>query len=129
MKLAENSEVKTRKQTIARIAALIALIACSAINGFAQSLISKVDQYMKEKSREQDFGAAVLIARGGKVIVSKGYGLANRKLDVPVTPQTKFRIGSITKQFTAVSIMLLQERGKLNVQDSVCKYVTPCPRA
>jgi CubicO group peptidase (beta-lactamase class C family) len=121
--------VKTRKQIIIRVAAVVAITACSTMGSFAQSLISKVDQYMNDEIREKDFGAAVLIARDGKILVSKGYGLANRELDVPVTPQTKFRIGSMTKQFTAVSIMLLQERGKLSVKDSVCMYVKPCPEA
>jgi len=48
---------------------------------------------------------------------------------VPNTPQTKFRLGSITKPFTAMAIMILQERGKLSVQDSICKYLTDCPPA
>ena len=59
--------------------------------------------------------------------MSKGYGLANVELEVPNTPQTKFRVGSVTKVFTASAIMLLQERAKLSLQDSICKYLSDCP--
>jgi CubicO group peptidase (beta-lactamase class C family) len=69
----------------------------------------------------------VLVARGGHVVVSRGYGLASVEHEVPNTPQTRFRIGSLTKQFTAMAIMMLQERGKLSVEDSICKYLPDCP--
>lgn len=55
--------------------------------------------------------------------------MANLEYDVPNNPQTKFRIGSITKQFTAMAVLILQERGKLNLQDSICRYVADCPAA
>lgn len=75
------------------------------------------------------YGGSILIARDGKAVISKGYGPANIELNVVNSPQTVFRIGSLTKQFTAAAILLLQERGKLNVQDSVCKYLAECPAA
>jgi CubicO group peptidase (beta-lactamase class C family) len=75
-----------------------------------------------------EFSGAVLISREGEVLLSKGYGLASLELGAPNNPKTKFRIGSITKQFTAMAIMILQERGKLNVQDPICKYVSECPQ-
>ena len=55
--------------------------------------------------------------------------MANIELAVPNTPQTVFRLGSVTKQFTAMAIMMLQERGKLRVSDPVCQYLTDCPAA
>jgi len=90
--------------------------------------MSKVDKYLNTAVETGKFSGSVLIARNGKVLVRKGYGLANRELNVPNTPQMKFRIGSLSKQFTAMAIMILQERGKLSVQDSTCKYVPDCPR-
>jgi CubicO group peptidase (beta-lactamase class C family) len=72
---------------------------------------------------------SILVARDGKVLLSKGYGMANLELDVPNTPQTKFRLASVTKQFTAMAILLLQQQGKLNVQDPICKYIQDCPEA
>ena len=73
------------------------------------------------------FSGAVLIARDGQVLVRKGYGLANREHGVPNTPQTTFRLGSVTKQFTAMAILLLEQQGKLTVQDRICTYVSHAP--
>jgi len=69
------------------------------------------------------------VARDGSPIVSKSYGMTNYELNVLNTPQSVFRIASITKQFTATSIMILEERGKLNVNDPICKYLDNCPPA
>src|SRR5437764_1342473 len=87
----------------------------------------KVSVYMDALVKAGWFSGSILIAQDGKVLVSKGYGMANAELDVPNTPQTKFRIGSVTKVFTAIAIMLLQEKGKLSLKDSICKYLTECP--
>jgi CubicO group peptidase (beta-lactamase class C family) len=94
-----------------------------------QDITPKIDEYMDALVRGGKFNGSILIAREGKVLVSKGYGMANFELDAPNTPQTKFRLGSITKPFTAMAIMILQERGKLSVQDSICKYLADCPAA
>jgi len=94
----------------------------------AAPITSKLDEYLSAAAK-QGFTGSALVARDGKVIFSKGCGMANAEWDIPNTAQTKFRLGSITKQFTAASILLLQERGKLSVQDPVCKYVAECPKA
>jgi CubicO group peptidase (beta-lactamase class C family) len=75
------------------------------------------------------FMGSVLVARGDKVLFSKGYGFANLEWDIPNTPDTKFRIGSLTKQFTAVLILKLEEQGKLSVSDPVKKYIADAPAA
>jgi CubicO group peptidase (beta-lactamase class C family) len=110
---------------------LSALSLFAAVGKLAQEaapITSKLDEYLSAAAK-QGFTGSTLVARDGKVIFSKGYGMANAEWDIPNTPQTKFRLGSITKQFTAASILLLQERGKLSVQESVCKYVAECPKA
>ena len=61
------------------------------------------------------------------MLLSKGYGMANFELNVPNTPQTKFHLGSVSKTFTAAAIMILQERGKLNVHDPLSKYIPDYP--
>ena len=94
-----------------------------------QDITRKIDDYMDTLVKAGWFNGSILIARNGKVVADKGYGMANFELDVPNTPQTKFRLGSITKPITAMAIMLLQERGKLSDQDSICKYLPECPAA
>jgi CubicO group peptidase (beta-lactamase class C family) len=71
----------------------------------------------------------VLVARGDKVLFSKGYGFANLEWRIPNDPATKFRIGSITKQFTAAAILLLEERGKLAIDEHVKTHLPDVPAA
>src|SRR2546421_8445836 len=93
----------------------------------AQDVAPKVDEYMNAAGRAHHFSGTVLLAHDGHSIVSRGYGMANFELNVANTPKTKFRIGSMTKQFTPLGGFILQERGKLSVTHSVCKYVSQCP--
>lgn len=95
----------------------------------SEQIVSKVNEYMDAAQRIDRFSGSILVARDGKPIVSKGYGMANYEWDIPNSPQTEFRLGSVTKQFTAAAIMLLQERGRLSVNDPVCRYFTDCPAA
>jgi CubicO group peptidase (beta-lactamase class C family) len=78
--------------------------------------------------KEDAAGSAILAAQDGRILFEKGYGLADIERHLPVTPQTKFRIGSITKQFTAAAILKLQEQGKLSVNDKLSKYALDFPR-
>jgi CubicO group peptidase (beta-lactamase class C family) len=90
---------------------------------------ARMEQIMKSYAAERQFMGSVLVARGGQVLFSKGYGSADLEWDIPNAPNTKFRLGSVTKQFTAASILLLEERGKLSVSDPVKKYVPDAPAA
>lgn len=118
-----------RQGNISRLALLSACLLALSHAARAQDLAPKIDEYMNAAVKVDRFSGAILVARDGKIIAAKGYGMADLENDVPNTPETKFRLGSLTKQFTSASIMLLQERGKLSVQDSICKYVAPCPEA
>ena len=89
---------------------------------------SRMDQAIQKLVPGQFMGS-VLVARGDKTLLSKGYGSANLEWGIPNTPQTKFRIASLTKQFTAACILLLEQRGKLKVEDSVKKYMADAPPA
>jgi D-alanyl-D-alanine carboxypeptidase len=73
------------------------------------------------------FAGAVLIAKHGKVIFSEAYGLADREHTTPNTLKTRFRIGSMNKMFTAVSILQLAQAGKVDVKETVGKYLTDYP--
>ena len=70
----------------------------------------------------------MLVAQNGRVLFEKGYGLADVEKHAAATPETKFRIGSITKQFTAAAILKLQEEGKLSVNDKLSKFIPDYPR-
>jgi CubicO group peptidase (beta-lactamase class C family) len=88
-----------------------------------------MDAYLSKLVDVRGFRGAVLVARGTDVLLSKGYDLADRSTGVLNTPHTRYRIGSITKQFTALAVLKLQELGKLKVTDRVCQHVAPCPAA
>lgn len=115
---------KLHRPALLCLLTLFCFLPCSA-----QEIADRVDELMTAAMKSDHFNGSILITRNGKVIVSKGYGMSNIENDIPNTSQTKFRIGSLTKQFTAMAIMMLQERGKLNVEHSVCNYLTNCPEA
>ncbi len=121
--------MKRQIKQFGRIALLCAIQLLCVMNNPAQQLTSKFEEYASSEVNAGRFSGVILIARDGKVLMSKAYGLANIENDVPNTLQTKFRIGSLTKQFTAMAILILQERQKLNVQDSICKYLPQCLEA
>jgi len=91
--------------------------------------IARMEEVIRSYTSDHRFMGTVLVARGEQTLLSKGYGSANLEWDVPNSPNTKFRLGSITKQFTAASILLLQERGKLKINDPVKTYMPDAPAA
>jgi CubicO group peptidase (beta-lactamase class C family) len=72
-------------------------------------------------------GIAVAVVKDGKIIFKKGYGTANLEYDTPITPKTVFQIASVSKQFTAFSIYLLEKQGKISLEDDIRKYVPEVP--
>lgn len=87
-----------------------------------------LDDYMQAELKIKQFNGAVVVIQKEKVIYKKAFGLADREWDVGNTIDTKFRIGSITKQFTAACIMQLAEQGKLSVDDKLTKYFPDYPK-
>ncbi len=115
-------------------AVCVALLPFLATAAYAQTadkaLEARVDAaVMKLMDEKKTVGAEVGVMQGGKMILAKGYGLANIELGVPVKPDTVFRIGSITKQFTAAALLMLAEEKKLSVDDKLSKYLPDFPRA
>lgn len=86
-----------------------------------------IDELLNKTFKADEPGAAVIVVREGNVILRKGYGLASLELGVPIQPNMVFRLGSITKQFTASAILMLVERGKLSVSDEITKYLPDYP--
>lgn len=94
--------------------------------GLAQDT-ARMEDVIQSRVRDSTFMGSVLVARDSDTILNKGYGLANIEWQIPNSPATKFRLGSLTKQFTSVSILLLEERGKLSLDDHVKKYLPDAP--
>lgn len=90
-------------------------------------LAAYADQILAAAYPADEPGAAALVMKDGEVVLRKGYGMANLELEVPVSPDMVFEIGSITKQFTAAAVLLLQEQGKLRLEDDVRKYLPDYP--
>lgn len=104
---------------------LVALIAISSAS--AQNLNARLDALLLKQFKPNEPGGVALVAKAGKPIYRKAFGMANLELNVPMKPENVFEIGSITKQFTAVSILLLEEEGKLSVKDPVTKWIDNYP--
>src|SRR5256885_235440 len=104
----------------------LVLVLASHRDGRPQD-VSRMDRIIQSHVDSKQFMGAVLVAQDGKVLLDKGYGSANLEWDIPDSPHTKFRLGSLTKQFTAAAILVLEERGKLRTDDLVTKYLPDAP--
>jgi len=87
----------------------------------------EIDNYLNKFTGEEKFNGAIFVSLEGERVISKGYGMANFELEVPNTAEIKFRIGSVTKQFTAAAIMQLCEKGLLSPEDTLDKYISDYP--
>ncbi|MGD2089270.1 MAG: serine hydrolase [Candidatus Aminicenantes bacterium] len=92
-----------------------------------KGLMKKINLFLEKTYPANEPGASVLAVKDGKIILRRGYGMANLELGIPIKPEMVFRIGSITKQFTSVAIMKLAEEGKLSVTDDITKYLEDYP--
>lgn len=87
-----------------------------------------IDNYFDELVEIEKFSGTILVSIKDGILINQGFGMSNYELDVLNTPKTKFRIGSVTKQFTAVAIMQLYEKGLLNLDDTLDKYIADYPK-
>jgi CubicO group peptidase (beta-lactamase class C family) len=110
-----------------RLAVLAMSFAFSAGVCSAQATVERLQAVVQPYVDAQMFMGSVLVAQKGKVLFSKGYGWADVEWNIPNSPTTRFQIASMTKQFTAAAILLLEERGKLKTDDLVKKYLPDAP--
>lgn len=103
---------------------LLIPLSLAAQKNYTQSL----DAYMQAQVNVKHFSGSVLVMSHNKVLLEKGYGMADMEWNIPNSPQSKFRIGSITKQFTAAAILQLEEQGKLSIDDKLSKYIPGYPK-
>jgi CubicO group peptidase (beta-lactamase class C family) len=94
-----------------------------ATQSLDKNKISKIEQLVKSYADIHMFNGSILVANKGQILLKKGYGLANMEWNIPNAIDTKFRIGSVTKQFTAMLIMQLKQAGKLNLQAKITEYL------
>jgi len=113
----------TRLSKKLRLAVALLAILAFQICTFAQDRVRQIDELMLSYHKYQQFNGSVLVAENGKVIYKKGFGLANMEWNIPNEPDTKFRLGSITKQFTATLVLQLVQQGKIKLDGKVSDYL------
>jgi CubicO group peptidase (beta-lactamase class C family) len=91
------------------------------------ALIPKLDALFKDFDQPRSPGASVMIIKDGKIALAKGYGLADVEKKVPCTPDTNFRLASVTKQFTAMSVLILAERKRLSLDEPLTDFFPEFP--
>ncbi len=117
---------------ISSVIILITLLVSINLQAQEKNKIPGLDNYISNIFKKIQIGtmpgASVLVAQNGDIVYQKGFGYADIEKKIPVIPDTKFKIGSISKQFTAVAILKLQEEGKIKIEDKISKYIPEFPR-
>src|SRR2546430_2320877 len=108
------------------VAASVAVVAAAIVSAAADVSDAQIDRIF-EKWTSSTPGCAVGAAVAGKPVIAKAYGMADLEHDVKITPDTIFEAGSVSKQFTAASVLLLARDGKLSIDDPVHKYIPELP--
>ncbi len=116
-----------KKTSLKLIASLMLLFIVLIRIGASEEKVNRIDSLFKEWDNKQSPGCALAIIKDGKIIYEKGYGMANLELEVPITPQSVFYVGSVSKQFVAFSIALLVKEGKVSLDDEIQKYLPEIP--
>jgi CubicO group peptidase (beta-lactamase class C family) len=101
--------------------------ASQIVLGERDSLAARVDSVFRAFDRTDSPGCALGVYRDGRILYARGYGMASLELGVPITPRTVFDVGSVSKQFTATSVLLLEQDGRLSLDDEVRRYVPQLP--
>src|SRR5690349_5864334 len=107
---------------------LLLLVLCSTHSLQAQDRrAAKLKRYLRAAAQLGQVNGSVLVAENGKILVDSGYGFANMELGVRNTPLTRFRVASVTKQFSAMAAVMLAHDGKLDLADPISKYLDSIP--
>lgn len=111
------------------LAILTVVLASTTASAQPAGYAARIDRMLADETAADRFSGAILVGRGGKVLFAKAYGSADREWQVPNTLDTRFRIASLTKSFTAALVLKLEAQGKLKVSDPACRYLEACPEA
>lgn len=110
-----------------RLLFFVAMLAIGPVHADDQPLAKEIDAYLESAVKDKKFSGVVLVAKDGKPIVRKAYGYADWAAKTPNTPETRFMIFSVTKQFTVAAVLRLQDHGKLSLDDPISRYVEHWP--
>lgn len=108
---------------MSRTARLVLALLLFASSSFGATHAEQIDALLRAYNEKKQFNGSALVAENGNVILKKGYGFANMEWQVPNTPDTKFRLGSITKEFTSMVIMQLVNEGKIALDERITTYL------
>jgi CubicO group peptidase (beta-lactamase class C family) len=116
-----------------KLLVIAALLPCACVMSLAQgaddtAANGRMDRVASSYANGNEFMGAVLVADGDRLLLNKGYGSADLEWNIPNASDVKFRLGSLTKQFTAALVLLLQQDGKLNISDPVTRYLPDAPK-
>ena len=126
--------IKTQSLFLGILFVLFALFGCKDEFGLEipndtseQEKIQRIDSWLDELQKDQKFNGVVLLIKDGQSKLAKGYGFTNYKKKEELTANSSFRLASVSKQFTAVGIMLLKEKGRISYEDLVSEYIGNFP--
>lgn len=109
---------------------VVVIISVSCVSaGPANRLSEELDDYFRGRGGNESFSGTVAVFHNGEPVLVAGYGQADAELAVPNSPETIYRIGSLTKPLVAATVMKLLEDGSLRLSDSICSYLSECPSA
>jgi CubicO group peptidase (beta-lactamase class C family) len=111
-----------------KLIVLCLVLQFTAVSIFAQDKARQIDDLLSKYNEYGQFNGSALVAENGKIIFKKGFGQANMEWNIPNQPDTKFRLGSITKQFTAFLIVKLAEEGKIKLDVPITTYLPDYPK-
>jgi CubicO group peptidase (beta-lactamase class C family) len=121
--------VVIRDMTMRRASLLVTTLFTITLHAAEPNLAGEIDRYLTARTSLGQFSGVALVANRDGVVFRKAYGYANLELRVPNTVDTTFEIASLSKAFTAAAILMLRDDGKLQLDDSVCRFTDPCPEA
>ena len=107
-------------------------VLCATVSGQSASEVqmqARLDQVAGSYTADNAFMGTVLVSDGNQILLDKGYGMAVLEWNIPNRPDVKFRLGSVTKQFTSALVLMMQQDGRLKIEDPVSKYMQNAPKA
>lgn len=124
--------VTKRARTASLLLFPLFAIACAAhaqtgVNLVGEGIAARLDKIFERYNRQDCPGCSLGVAQNGRVVYTHGYGMANLEYSVPITPETIFEAGSVSKQFTTGAIQILANQGKFSIDDDVRKYLPEVP--